>query len=213
MKIETDAFATPRRWTGNVRSRTPTSTASGRKWKRCCPASTDREHSPVATMTKPISIGERDYKWNAHRRWREALSEATFRRMIQKRQFQHIASLAIGIKSRTNLLFSFEKMALRDAVRSPAGAQAFATALFDLLHGDESLEVRFSSWVAAVSSLPANARADVAAGDRVRLHRPTRHALFLQANGDARGGPALRGGVALCLAPFLAALSRSACVR
>jgi hypothetical protein len=97
---------------------------------------------------------ERDYKWNAHRRWRDVLSEATFRRMLQERQFQQIASRAIGIESRTNLLFSFEKMALRDAVRSPAGAQAFATALFDLLHGDESLEVRFSSWVAAVSRLP-----------------------------------------------------------
>jgi hypothetical protein len=97
---------------------------------------------------------ERDYKWNAHRRWRDALSEPTFRRMIEERQFQQIASLAIGIESRTNLLFSFEKMALRDAVRSPAGAQAFATALFDFLHGDESLEVRFSSWVAAVSRLP-----------------------------------------------------------
>jgi hypothetical protein len=82
------------------------------------------------------------------------LSEATFRRMIDERRFQEIASLAIGIESRTNLLFSFEKMALRDAVRSPAGAQAFATALFDLLHGDDALEVRFSSWVAAVSRLP-----------------------------------------------------------
>jgi hypothetical protein len=97
---------------------------------------------------------ERDYKWNAHRRWRDVLSEPTFRRMIEERQFQKIASLAIGIESRTNLLFSFEKMALRDAVRSPAGAQAFATALFELLHGDESLEVSFSSWVAAVSRLP-----------------------------------------------------------
>jgi hypothetical protein len=97
---------------------------------------------------------ERDYKWNAHRRWRDALSEPTFRRMIEARQFLEIASLAIGIESRTNLLFSFEKMALRDAVRSPAGAQAFATALFDFLHGAESLEVRFSSWVAAVSRLP-----------------------------------------------------------
>jgi hypothetical protein len=97
---------------------------------------------------------ERDYKWKAHRRWRDALSEASFRRMIDERQFQQIASLAIGIESRTNLLFSFEKMALRDAVRSPAGAQAFATALFEFLHGDEPLELRFSSWVAAVSRLP-----------------------------------------------------------
>jgi hypothetical protein len=97
---------------------------------------------------------ERDYKWNAHCRWRDVLSEATFRRMIDERRFQEIASLAIGIESRTNLLFSFEKMALRDAARSPAGAQAFASALFDLLHGDDALEVRFSSWVAAVSRLP-----------------------------------------------------------
>jgi hypothetical protein len=97
---------------------------------------------------------ERNYKWDAHRRWRDVLSEATFRRLIQQRQFQQIAALAIGIESRTNLLFSFEKMALRDAVRSPAGAQAFATALFELLHGDEPLELRFSSWVAAVSRLP-----------------------------------------------------------
>jgi hypothetical protein len=97
---------------------------------------------------------ERDYKWNAHRRWRDVLSEPTFRRMIQERQFQQIAALAIGIESRTNLLFSFEKMALRDAVRSPAGAQAFASALFDFLHGQGTPEVRFSSWVAAVSRLP-----------------------------------------------------------
>jgi hypothetical protein len=45
-------------------------------------------------------------------------------------------------------------MALRDAVRSPAGAEAFASALFDLLHGIDSLEVRFSNWVAAVAQLP-----------------------------------------------------------
>jgi hypothetical protein len=64
---------------------------------------------------------ERDYKWNAHRRWRDELSEATFRRMIDQRQFQNIASLVIGIESRTNLLFSFEKMALRTPyVRRPA---------------------------------------------------------------------------------------------
>src|ERR1700754_3144682 len=40
---------------------------------------------------------ERDYKWNAHRRWRDVLSEATFRRMIDERQFEKSASLAIGI--------------------------------------------------------------------------------------------------------------------
>lgn len=97
---------------------------------------------------------ERDYKWNAHLRWSAALGEPAFRRLLEGRKFEEIAALATGIESRTNLLFSFEKMALRDAVRTPAGAQAFATALFDLLHGADPLEIRFSSWIAAIEMLP-----------------------------------------------------------
>jgi hypothetical protein len=97
---------------------------------------------------------ERGYKWNAHLRWQEALGEASFRRLLDERQFGQIARLASAVESRTNLLFSFEKMALRDAIRSPAGAQAFATALFDLLHGPGPLEIRFSNWIAAVDALP-----------------------------------------------------------
>jgi hypothetical protein len=97
---------------------------------------------------------ERDYKWNAHLRWQEALGESSFRRLLYGRQFAEIARLATSIESRTNLLFSFEKMALRDAVRSPAGAQAFSNALFDLLHGGEPLDVRFDRWIGAVDGLP-----------------------------------------------------------
>jgi hypothetical protein len=97
---------------------------------------------------------ERGYKWNAHLRWQEALGEASFRRLVDARQFSQIARLASAVESRTNLLFSFEKMALRDAIRSPAGAEAFAIALFDLLHGPGPLEIRFSSWIAAVEALP-----------------------------------------------------------
>jgi hypothetical protein len=97
---------------------------------------------------------ERDYKWNAHRRWRDVLSEATFRRLIQQRQFQQIASLAIGIESRTNLLFSFEKMALRDAVKPDQGARAFAEGLFALLYGREDPAAAFDRWSAVVADLP-----------------------------------------------------------
>lgn len=56
--------------------------------------------------------------------------------------------------SPARLLFSFEKMALRDGIRSPAGAQAFACALFDVLHGHEPPEVRFASWIVALDALP-----------------------------------------------------------
>ena len=49
--------------------------------------------------------------------------------------FSEIASLAVKIEARTNLLFSFEKMAFRDAVRSASGAETFASSLYDFLYG------------------------------------------------------------------------------
>jgi hypothetical protein len=52
------------------------------------------------------------------------------------------------------MLFSFEKMALRDALRTAAGAQTFAEGLFDFLFGTEPLEDRFEAWVSAVATLP-----------------------------------------------------------
>jgi hypothetical protein len=97
---------------------------------------------------------ERNYKWQAHLRWQDDLSEPSMRRRVAEGQFEEIARLASAIESRTNLLFSFEKMALRDAVRSPAGAQAFASALFDFLHGAEPPDIRFASWIAALDRLP-----------------------------------------------------------
>jgi len=97
---------------------------------------------------------ERDYKWQAHRRWADALDRSRFRALLRAGRFHDVASRAIAIESRTNLLFSFEKMALRDAVRETAGARRFALALFDLLHGSEALPSRFAQWCEAVAGLP-----------------------------------------------------------
>src|SRR5436853_164822 len=65
---------------------------------------------------------ERGYKWTAHERWIKALGEAKFCALIRSGNYASIARLAVAIESRPNLLFSFEKMALRDAVKSNAGA-------------------------------------------------------------------------------------------
>jgi hypothetical protein len=111
-------------------------------------------HFPNGFRDETYLDWERDYKWNAHLRWQDNLSEASFRRLLVDGQFDEIAKRASAIESRTNLLFSFEKMALRDAVRPRAGAQAFASALFEFLHGSEEPEVRFPSWVATLDSLP-----------------------------------------------------------
>ena len=97
---------------------------------------------------------ERDYKWKAHERWNLELGKADFRRLLASGDYAEIARRAVTIESRTNLLFSFEKMAMRDAVKTPAGAEAFAKGLFEFLHGRGSIETRFERWVEVVGNLP-----------------------------------------------------------
>jgi hypothetical protein len=103
----------------------------------------------------PDYVGsERAYKWDAHQRWDEALNREAFRKLLSAGEYQQIAARAVSIESRTNLLFSFEKMALRDAVKSGAGAQAFARGLYDFLHGEGDLESKFNRWRDVVAELP-----------------------------------------------------------
>ena len=97
---------------------------------------------------------ERGYKWEAHRRWDATLDRETLQALLKAGKYSEVAARAVAIEARTNLLFSFEKMALRDAVRSRAGARAFAEGLFEFLHGSADLETRFSRWVDVVAHLP-----------------------------------------------------------
>lgn len=110
--------------------------------------------SPKGFRDETYLDWERDYKWDAHRRWEAVLNRKAFLNLIEESKFAEIAATAIRIESQTNLLFSFEKMALRDAVRAPEGARDFALALYDFLYGTEALNVRFERWVEAVSHLP-----------------------------------------------------------
>jgi hypothetical protein len=97
---------------------------------------------------------ERDYKWTAHQQWLEVLDRGRFRTLLTKGEFAEIAGHAVKIESRTNLLFSFEKMALRDAVKSTEGAQLFAEGLFNFLHGSGTPQRKFEKWVEIVAALP-----------------------------------------------------------
>jgi len=109
---------------------------------------------PEGFRDEKYDAWERGYKESAHQRWEETLNGAAFRSLLQARKYEEIASTAVRIESRTNLLFSFEKMALRDAVKTPAGAKLFATSLYDFLHGSGRIEARFQHWCTAVADLP-----------------------------------------------------------
>ena len=97
---------------------------------------------------------ERGYKWTAHESWTEQLDQRAHRELIRAGRFEDIARVAVQIESRTNLLFSFEKMALRDAVRMPGGAETFARGLYEFLYGRGNVQTRFERWCDAVASLP-----------------------------------------------------------
>ena len=91
-----------------------------------------------------------------HERWEEVLSRNEFQRLLRRREYAEIAARAVRTeqRSRHSMIFSFEKMALRDALKSAAGARAFATGLYDFLHGTGSDETRFVEWCETVAALP-----------------------------------------------------------
>lgn len=99
---------------------------------------------------------ERDYKWQTHERWNAVLGKREFAALLRRQQHVDIAARAVRVEqqSRHSMIFSFEKMALRDATRIAWGAKAFAEGLYEFLHGGRPLESRFMQWVEVVSGLP-----------------------------------------------------------
>ncbi len=99
-------------------------------------------------------VAERGVKERAHLEWNSELSPPAFRRLLARGEHERIVDIAMRIEARCNLLFSFEKMALRDAVKAPADARLFATALYAFLYGRGSPQRKFEAWIAALGALP-----------------------------------------------------------
>jgi hypothetical protein len=112
---------------------------------------------------------ERGYKQKAHETWQRELGRVEMDRLLLRGEWRELASRAVRIESRTNLLFSFEKMALRDAVRSPTGARQFAEGLRDYLYDRGGREARFARWGRVLASLPRK---------KTRVHTWPLHTVF-----------------------------------
>jgi hypothetical protein len=97
---------------------------------------------------------ERAYKWHAHRAWSENLDRRTYERLLDRHEYREVVDRVLRIEGRTNLLFSFEKMALRDATRCGNGAEDFAVGLYGWIFGPGSEERRFVDWCHVVAGLP-----------------------------------------------------------
>jgi hypothetical protein len=85
---------------------------------------------------------ERGYKWNAHLAWMEQLNQKEYEKLLQENEYAEIALRAVRLETKTNLLFSFEKMALRDAVKTTEGAKTFAQGLFEYVYSPEPIRTK-----------------------------------------------------------------------
>jgi hypothetical protein len=97
---------------------------------------------------------ERDYKWQAHLSWKEQLGPHAMQELLAEARYEEIARSAVRIEARTNLLFSFEKMALRDAVRTVKGARQLALGLYAWLYGSGKEQDGFEAFVSVLEALP-----------------------------------------------------------
>jgi hypothetical protein len=113
-----------------------------------------RDFYPAGFRDADYVEAERRNKWHAHRRFATELGRAEYAARLAAGAHDEIARTAVRIEATTNLLFSFEKIAIRDAVREPAGAKVFAEGLFDFLYGTGPPASRFDRWRNAVADLP-----------------------------------------------------------
>lgn len=114
---------------------------------------------------------ERDYKVEVHARWQQVLEKARLERFIEEERFREAALLAVQVEQRSRhpMLFSFEKMALRDAVRSESGARAFVLGLHHFLHGKAPRKERFLEFGRVLDGLPRR---------QTRVHTWPLHTVF-----------------------------------
>lgn len=97
---------------------------------------------------------ERNYKWAAHEQWDEGLNQAAYKALLREGAHAEVCARAVRLESRTNLLFSFEKMAIRDAVKPPEGARMFAEGLYEFIYGTGDSQRKFERWCEVVGALP-----------------------------------------------------------
>jgi hypothetical protein len=98
---------------------------------------------------------EREYKVRAHQLAQDLLSQSALTRLLSANDYGEVCRRALRVANATNLIFPYEKMALKDGLESPAHQQAFATALFHLLYGDDDLKPRFERYVDILEGIGA----------------------------------------------------------
>jgi hypothetical protein len=100
--------------------------------------------------------GERNYKWEAHERYVEALGTGQGEQLLATGKLDELAERACMVVSKDlNLLSPFESMAFRDGLSgNAAAAERFFRALFEFISAEIPREDLFEPLADALLSLP-----------------------------------------------------------
>ncbi len=112
---------------------------------------------PTGFTTDPSSAywkEEREYKWEAHVAWNQALDRATFKELIDARKYREIVKRAMRVIAPVNLVSPFQKAALHEGLQTSEAAEAFAISEYEFLYGKGPDEARFNRLVAALQDMP-----------------------------------------------------------
>jgi len=130
---------------------------SGRIRYQSLPESIERflERFPQGFYGDRFAAEERDYKVRAHQLAQDLLSKSELAPLLSVNDCGEVCRRALRVANATNLIFPNEKMALKDGLESPAHQQAFATALFNLLYGNDDLKPRFERYADILEGIGA----------------------------------------------------------
>ena len=98
---------------------------------------------------------ERKYKIDAHELAKDILGEGKLTRLLTENQHVEVCRRALRVSNATNLIFTNEKIALRNGLKPVANQQAFANALFDLLYGEDDQRPRFARYADVLDGINA----------------------------------------------------------
>ncbi|HET7569768.1 MAG TPA: hypothetical protein VFK96_04180 [Gammaproteobacteria bacterium] len=98
---------------------------------------------------------EREYKDQAHVLGQTLLGQKAFSTLLEAHEYAEIGKRALKSANATNLIFPNENMALKDGLATEGAPRAFATSLYQLLHGEGALDERFLAFADVLEELGA----------------------------------------------------------
>lgn len=110
---------------------------------------------PEGFYGEKYEASERRHKLKAHQLAQELLADGVFATLLQAEQYEDICQRAMRIVNATNLVFSHEKMALKNGINGDEAQKYFAYSLYDLLHGQSEFEERFNQFVGVLRDFDA----------------------------------------------------------